>query len=197
MFRAVLLAAIIGSPLFGASVVEQTNWSGPYRTCNNKSELLKFGHMDLGVRIETSNLVIAAEFLHALQFWSRVLDMSFHEDSTSDCALALVEGTATVLHQTNNVARAQFADLAGFEAWIAFDAHASEYMSKSEVYATAVHELGHLFGLRHNPRPTSIMYFLDCDGTSILDEDDLRSLGSHHGLREHLGRAIPVAAEIQ
>lgn len=178
--------------MFGAPVAKPSNWSGPYRTCNNKGELLKSGHMDLGVRLETSNPLLASAFLRALNFWSGVLDMSFHQDESADCALALVEGTATVLHETNNVARAQFTDLANFEAWIAFDPHAPEYMSADELYATAVHELGHLFGLRHNPRANSIMYYLDCDGTSKLDEDDLRGLATHHVLRQNFQAAVPI-----
>jgi predicted Zn-dependent protease len=149
--------------------------------------------MDLGVRFDTTNPNIAVAFRRALVFWSNVLDMSYHEDASSDCALALVDGTPEVLNATQNVARSQFADLANFQAWIAFDPHAPDYMTADEMYATAVHELGHLFGLRHNPHASSIMYFLDCDGASSLDEADLQALAIRHAIRAHNGSAIPIA----
>lgn len=185
---------VLACPVFAASASpEPSNWSGPYQSCSNRSELLKTGHMDLGVRMDTSNREIAAAFRRALTFWSGVLDMSFHEDQTSDCALAVVDGTPEVLRKTQNVARAQFADMANFQAWIAFDPHASEYMSTEEMYATAVHELGHLFGLRHNPKANSIMYYLDCDGTSMLDDSDIEALAMHHALRGGIMKPVPIS----
>lgn len=170
----------------------EVNWSGPYRSCGNRAELLKSGHMELGVRFDTSSVEIAAAFHRALDFWSGVLDVNFYEESSTLCALAVVDGTPEVLRKAHNVARAQFADLANFQGWIAFDPHASEYMSSDEMYATAVHELGHLFGLRHNPSAMSIMYYLDCDGTSQLDELDLQALGLHHAIRAGIGLAVPI-----
>lgn len=189
MFKTVLVVLSLAVPAFAA---EATNWSGPYQTCVNKNELLKATHMDLGVRIDTANSDIAAAFRRALAFWAGILDMSYHEEASSDCALALVDGTPEVLQTSQNVARAQFVDFANFQAWIAFDPHASQYMSAGEIYATAVHELGHLFGLRHNPRAHSIMYFLDCDATSTLDAADLQSLALHHALRVGIRSEIPI-----
>lgn len=186
-----LFLALACCHVFAASPVT-ANWSGPYRACFNRSELVKSSHMELGVRVDTANPEIAAAFWKALDFWSSVLDMSFHSEPSSACALALVDGTPEVLHTVHNVARAQFSDLANFQGWIAFDPHASEYMSEDEMYATAVHELGHLFGLRHNPHATSIMYYLDCDGTSSLDEFDLEALSAHHALRINSHDTIPV-----
>jgi hypothetical protein len=192
MLRFAVFTVSLACPLVAASV-EQANWSGPYRACSNKSELLKSSHMDLVVRIDTVNPAIAVAFRRALAFWSNVLDMSYHEDAASDCSLALVDGTPEVLSASQNVARSQFADMANFQAWIAFDPHAPDYMTPDEMYATAVHELGHLFGLRHNPRASSIMYFLDCDGASSLDETDLQALAIRHAVRAHAAGAIPIA----
>lgn len=193
MFRASVLFSFFLAclPAFAAGPVV-TNWSGPYRSCLNRAELVKTGHMELGVRVDTTNPEIASAFWRALDFWSNVLDMDFHPEPSSDCALALVDGTAEILHTVHNVARAQFSDLANFQGLIAFDPHASDYMSADEMYATAVHELGHLFGLRHNPSATSIMYYLDCDGTSSLDLSDLDALAARHALRAMPREAIPV-----
>jgi predicted Zn-dependent protease len=188
----VLFSIAIAATAASPAPTPEANWSGPYKSCVNRVELLKSGHMDLGVRFDTANADIAAAFRRALGFWSNVLDVSFYEDASPACALALVDGTPEVLRQAHNVARAQFADLANFQGWIAFDPHASEYMSPDEMYATAVHELGHLFGLRHNPRASSIMYYLDCDGSSTLDQFDLQALALHHALRAGIGYSVPI-----
>jgi len=198
MFPAALASSLLAcvilftSAAASAASVPEANWSGPYRSCGNRTELLKSGHMQLGVRFDTSSAEIAAAFRRALGFWSNVLDAEFYEETSSACALAVVDGTPDVLRKAHNVARAQFVDLANFQGWIAFDPHASEYMTADEMYATAVHELGHLFGLRHNPRASSIMYYLDCDGTSTLDQADLQALALRHAVRSGLAFAIPI-----
>ncbi|MBV9084813.1 MAG: matrixin family metalloprotease [Acidobacteriaceae bacterium] len=194
MFKAAFYVALLCSAM--AARADQTNWSGPYQACDNRSELFKTGHMDLGIRIDTKNPDIAAAFRRAVAFWSSVLDMSYREDASSACALALVDGTPALLNEAQTVARAQFTDLPNFQGWIAFDAHASEYMSADEIYATAVHELGHIFGLRHNPRASSVMYYLDCDGTSQLDETDLQALATRHAVRPGHRKSIPVLQQV-
>ena len=56
-------------------------------------------------------------------------------------------------------------------------------MNSAEIYATAVHELGHMLGLKHNANSRSIMYFLDVDGTEVLDGQDILELSRLHTLR--------------
>jgi predicted Zn-dependent protease len=51
------------------------------------------------------------------------------------------------------------------------------------MYLTAVHEIGHMLGLKHNPSARSVMYYLDLDGSEVLDTRDLAALASHHKLR--------------
>ena len=67
-------------------------------------------------------------------------------------------------------------------------------LSREETYLTAVHEIGHLLGLKHNPNPSSVMYYLDLEGPEVVDITDLAALASHHKLRiasDH--EPIPVA----
>ena len=45
------------------------------------------------------------------------------------------------------------------------------------------HEFGHMLGLKHNPSSKSIMYFLDINGTEVLDSKDILDLSTHHKLR--------------
>ena len=56
-------------------------------------------------------------------------------------------------------------------------------MNSAEIYAAAVHEIGHILGLKHNASSRSVMYFLDLDGTEILDGEDILELSRRHQLR--------------
>lgn len=189
MLRALVLLVCA---VVSAVAAPRANWSGPYQTCSNHAELLKTGHMDLGVRFDTSSIAATRAVHRALHFWSSVLDMDFHDQSDRACSIAIVDATPTILHEDNDVARAQFTDWDNFQGWVAFDPHISEYMTDDELYATAVHELGHLFGLFHSSHPSSIMYYIDADATSILDEADLTALAGRHALRPDILGAVPV-----
>ena len=56
-------------------------------------------------------------------------------------------------------------------------------MSSAEMYGAAVHELGHVLGIKHNANTHSVMYFLDLDGTEGLDSKDVSDLRAHHQVR--------------
>jgi Matrixin len=156
------------------------NWTGNFEPCNRRMELLKRGHMDLGVRTSTSNLLLAAQFKRAIQFWAGIVDMSWHAEDTSFCSVQLVDGTPAIL-KNETVARSQFVDWGNFQGWIAFDPTAP--LTREEMYLTAVHEIGHMLGLKHNPNPRSVMYYLDVRKNEVLDRVDLAALSSRHKLR--------------
>jgi hypothetical protein len=136
--------------------------------------------MNLGVRISSSNHTLAREFRRAMDFWANILDMTWHNDDSASCAVQLVNGTPDILVNAT-VARSQFADWANFQGWIAFDPRAP--LTRTEMYVTAVHEIGHMLGLQHNPNANSIMYYIDLEGTEVLDSTDLAVLADHHKLR--------------
>jgi hypothetical protein len=168
------------------------NWTGNFARCDSHAELLKRDSMRLGVRLSNSNPAVAKEFKRAMDFWAGIIDMAWHEDATSSCALELVDGTPAIL-QHAVVARAQFVEWQKFEGWIAFDPRAP--LTRTEMYLTAVHEIGHMLGLRHNPNPESVMYYIDLEGPEVLDAYDLKSLAAHHTLRLDVSRApIPVTS---
>jgi len=141
---------------------------------------MKRNPMNLGVKISTSNPVLAHEFREALTFWSTVVDMQWHEDDSESCAMQLVDGTPAIL-KTSIVARSQFTEWDNFQGWIAFNPRAP--LTNMELYLTAVHEIGHMLGLRHNPSVHSVMYYLDLEGTEVLDQTDLATLAVRHKLR--------------
>lgn len=161
------------------------NWSGPYAPCKHHSDLINPEHIDLGVRISTSNTALAHEFERAMDFWAGVLDMDWHEVDSEDCSIQLVDGTPQVFNSATLCgclsARSQFPDRPNFEGWIAFNPALK--FSRKEMFLDSVHEIGHLFGLEHNPSSFSVMYFSDVDTPASLDATDLESLAAHHKLR--------------
>jgi hypothetical protein len=187
-FSAIL--ALFALPFGVLADQQRANWTGNFAPCGTHSELLKRDSMRLGVRFSTSNSAVAREFRRAMDFWAGIIDMSWHEDPSSSCSLELVDGTPAILRNAV-VARAQFVEWQNFEGWVAFDPRAP--LTKAEMYSTAVHEIGHTLGLRHNPNPNSVMYYIDLEGSEVLDSGDLASLAARHKLRFGLGRApIPV-----
>jgi len=165
-----------------ASFADQrtTNWIGDFSPCESRFELLRHEPMRLGVKISTSNPILARQFRGAMDFWSQVLDMRWHDDPSATCAVQLVDGTPSILKKTI-VARAQFTDWDNFQGWIALNPRAP--LTQEEMFLTAVHEIGHIFGLKHNPSTRSVMYYLDLEGSEVLDREDLSALASRHRLR--------------
>jgi hypothetical protein len=94
--------------------------------------------------------------------------------------MQLVDGTPAIL-KISIVARSQFTEWDNFQGWIAFNPRAP--LTNSELYLTAVHEIGHMLGLKHNPSVHSVMYYLDLEGFEVLDHTDLAMLAGHHKLR--------------
>ena len=175
----VALACLLAVPGWAADG-SATNWQGNFAPCNEHSELLKREGMNLGVRLATSNSELGREFKRAMVFWSHIVDMSWHEDQTSSCAIELVDGTPSILKNAV-VARSQFTEWQNFQGWIAFDPRAP--LTKTEMYLTAVHEIGHLLGLKHSPNAKSIMYYIDLEGPEVLDARDIAALELRHKLR--------------
>lgn len=160
------------------------NWSGHYAPCERHDDLLSHDHLDLAVRISTTNTVLAEQFENALDFWSSVLDLDWHEvGAGDDCSMELVDGTPSLFNWCVCMsARAQLPDRTDFEGWIAFNPRFK--LSKDGMFFDSVHEIGHVFGLEHSADESSIMYaFGDEDRSVWLDADDLDELAVRHALR--------------
>jgi hypothetical protein len=179
----VLLAAGLG-----IAEASPPNWTGNYSPCDRHPELLNREHLDLGVRISTSNATLARQFAQAMEFWTSVLDLEWHEVDSQDCSIQLVDGTQELFAGAGGcgciAARAQFPDSPAFEGWIAFNPSVS--LTERDMYSVAVHEIGHLFGLPHNPSGSSVMFFLELDESVSLDAADLGTLALRHRLRAHI-----------
>jgi hypothetical protein len=156
------------------------NWSANYPPCKRHSELLKREHMDLGVRVTTANPVLAAQFRRALDSWAKIIDLDWHEEDSENCSIELVDGESGLFEQ-NMAARSQLPDRLGFQGWIAFNP--ARTLTETDLYRISVHEIGHVFGLRHSANGYSVMYGLNLDGLDWLDLDDLTALATHHKLR--------------
>jgi hypothetical protein len=157
------------------------NWAANYPPCNRHSELLKQGHMDLGVRVATANPVLAEQFRRAMDSWATILDLDWHEDDTQNCSILLVDGARELFQPVYVVARSQLPDRLDFQGWIAFNP--AQVLTGAEMYRIAVHEIGHVFGLQHSFRASSVMYGLELEGLPYLDPEDLAALARRHKLR--------------
>jgi hypothetical protein len=157
------------------------NWTANYPPCNRHSELLRQGHMDIGVRVATSNPSLAGQFRHAMDSWARILDLDWHEEDTQNCSIQLVDGERELFQSTAMAARSQLPDRLDFQGWIAFNP--AQRLSETELYRISVHEIGHVLGLQHSANARSVMYFLNLEGLDWLDPTDLAALATHHKLR--------------
>ncbi len=173
---------MLGSFMLSATP-RPSNWIGHFIPCSRSSELSKRDHMDLGVWFNISNPVLAAEFREAMNFWAEVLDMTWHEENTMQCSIQVLDGSPALFKDNITAARSQFADIAKFNGWIAFNPKCR--LNNIEMYLTAIHEIGHMLGLQHSTNPKSVMYFLDPGEPPLLDGTDLASLAIRHRLRNN------------
>jgi hypothetical protein len=161
------------------------NWTGAYTPRAHHGDLLNREQIDLGVRVSTSNAALEREFKRAMDFWSPVLDISWYEVSSEDCSIQLVDGTPEVFAFNGGcacaTARSQFPGEPGFQGWVAVNPMLAS--TPGEMFRDSVHEIGHLFGLHHNPDISSVMFFSDFGQDASLEITDLKALAAMHRLR--------------
>jgi hypothetical protein len=165
----------------GNAKASPPNWTGKYPPCNRHLDLLDREHLDLGVRISTSNGALARQFARAMDFWTGVIDLQWHKVDSQVCSIQLVDGSPELFNTVGVAARSQFPDRPAFEGWIAFNPGSN--LTEREMFAVSVHEIGHLLGLPHNPSGSSVMFFLYLDESVFLDTADLEALASRHKMR--------------
>ncbi len=175
--------------LAGAEEKRQSNWASADEPCANYDDLRRHVLGDIGVKIDASEPWVNA-FRRALSFWNSVLVANFHEETNLNaCAIRIINGGPDILNN-GIVSRSQITGWDNFRGKIAVSAGAEKEMSSAEMYGAAVHELGHMLGLKHNSNSRSIMYFLNVTGTEALDSKDILDLSSHHQLRAAIASAI-------
>ena len=170
---------------FGVAATSPQNWSGNYPPCNRHDDLLSRERVDLGIRISTSNATFARQFKQAMEFWSGVLDLTWHDDDSPNCSIQLVDGEPELFESSGSCscvsARSQLPDRPAFQGWIAFNTGAK--LTERQMFLVSVHEIGHLLGLPHNSSGSSVMFFFGLDGSESLDTNDLAALATRHKLR--------------
>jgi len=171
----------------GAEEKPQSNWTSADEPCAKYDDMRRPVLGDIGVKID-ANEPWADAFRKALGFWNTVLVANFHEESNlSACAIKIINGGPDILNG-RMVARSQLTGRANFHGKIAVSPRAATAMSSDEMYGAAVHELGHMLGLKHNASIRSVMYFLDVNGTEVLDSKDILDLSAHHKLCANSGQ---------
>jgi hypothetical protein len=172
----------------------RSNWTTADVPCAKYGDLRNTALEDIGVKIDAAQCWRDA-FRQAFRFWNTVLAANFHsETDLSNCAVRVVSGGRGILKGAM-VARSQFPERSNFRGKIVVSPAAVNEMNSAEMYGTAVHELGHMLGLKHNASSHSVMYFLDVNGTEGLDCADISDLSKHHKLRPAIYGSQLVNAE--
>ena len=167
-----------------------SNWTSPEASCAKYDDLRNIELGDVGVKLDVDG-EWADGVRRAIRFWNMVLDANFHEESRLEaCSIRIIyAGPEIVSHA--QVARSQFTDWEHFRGKIAFRPIAAQELSSGEIYGIAVHEIGHILGLKHNRSARSVMYFLNVDGSEALDAQDILDLSRRHRMRrEILGKGL-------
>jgi len=160
----------------------RSNWTTSDAPCAKYNDLRKPVLGEIGVKIDAAEPWVDG-FRRALRFWNTVLAANFHEETNLEaCAVRIVNAGPDILNNAI-VARSQLTEWGNFHGKIAVSPGAASAMSSAQVYGVAVHELGHMLGLKHNASSQSVMYFLNVNGTEALDRNDILDLGTRHELR--------------
>jgi hypothetical protein len=167
----------------------RANWTSTEVPCANYDDLRNPVRGDIGVKIDATD-PWAEGFRRAFTFWNTVLAANFYEETDLDaCAVRIVNAGPEIVTKAI-AARSQLTDRDNFRGKVAVNREAPKAMSNGALYGVAVHEVGHLLGLNHNASSQSIMYFLNVNGTEVLDRKDLLDLSTRHKLR---AGAVPAA----
>jgi hypothetical protein len=158
-------------------------WTGNFAPCDRHSELQKRERMNLGVRFSVSSAPRAGAYVRAMSFWATILDMTWGTVDSRACAVQFIDAGPRRF-KPGEAAMAQFPGAASFQGWILLNP--SMHLSEREWFLTAVHEIGHLLGLRHSESTSSVMYFVAVDGPKYLDRADLAVLAARHTLRKEV-----------
>lgn len=171
----------------GTEEKPKANWTSGDEPCAKYDSLRRPVLGEIGVKIDASE-PWAEAFRRALSFWNTVLVANFHEETNLNaCAVRIINGGPGILNNAI-VARSQLTEWSTFRGKIAVSPGAATAMSSDELYGAAVHELGHILGLKHNASSRSVMYFLNVNGTEVLDSKDILDLSSHHKLCANSGQ---------
>src|SRR5271165_969246 len=166
---AIVMCLLCASPVTTSLLEErQSNWISADAPCARVDDLRNSILGNIGVKIDAAE-PWAHEFRRALSFWNTVLDANFHEEANLNaCTIRIVNGGPDVLMKAV-AARSQFTEWDNFRGKIAVSSAAVKEMDSVEMYAVAVHELGHMLGLKHNASSRSIMFYFNVSGTEVLD----------------------------
>ena len=130
-------------------------------------------------------------FAQALLYWEQVIDVTFWDDSNEEtCSIELSVGSNP---DKNTLAETFIPDTMDYSGRVIVnvDGDIKTYADSKLVYIF-IHELGHVFGLKHSADDSSVMY-ASTDGGLVLLPADLKALSVYH----ELIRAIYQVKETQ
>lgn len=149
--------------------------------CHNSNELLKAGPMQIGVRFRSMTPETTLNAARALDYWSSVLDMKWYEDESDSCAIDLEPHQWSHKGDSFTIGEASIGGLDGFDGVLLYSSRPKEATT-----ALFIHELGHIFGLKHSKDESSVMYWLSGDDRLTLSDGDKQALCRRHTLNKPL-----------
>jgi Matrixin len=193
-----ILAVLLGwasQSVARAQESPRANWTSADTPCAKYNDLGMRLLGNIGVKVD-AKAPWADGFRRALSFWNTVLAANFHEEADlSACAVRIVDGDRGILNH-GIVARSQNMERSDFRGKIAVDSAAAKKLSEAEIYGIAVHELGHMLGLKHNPSSGSIMYYLNISGKEVVESQDIAALSRRHELRPNITSSSFLSIEV-
>ena len=165
-----------------AQETPQSNWNSADAPCAKYDDLRRPVLGEIGVKIDATG-PWADGFRRAFSFWNAVLAANFHEETNLDsCAVRIVNAGTDILNNAM-VARSQLTERSSFRGKIAVSPEAAKAMEQRCNVRRRRPRIGHMLGLKHSASSQSIMYFLNVNGTEILDRKDILDLSRCHKLR--------------
>ena len=144
--------------------------------CRNSDALKSATPLNIGVRFNGAPPEVIVEVTKALDYWSTVIQMSWHVSMADDCALDIVSKKWSPDHKGYvQIGGAHFPWSDEYDGII-------RYTPRYTSTKTFIHEFGHLMGLTHSTDSNSVMYWLaDAQGDGLTIEDIVK-LSMRHKL---------------
>lgn len=163
------------------------------KVCQASADLLSQEHLTIRAKLDQVSAVDGWALQEALKYWAGVLDLDWKQDNDlNTCNLELLYTT----EQTARIAYTIMPHAIGFDGAIYLNTTYRTPANRLAEVALLIHELGHVFGLVHNPDLNSVMNYRNESASGAagrLTAADIERVGRMHALRQPDALSHPLA----